>query len=272
MKNKIVKILTDGGIERNEALCEADLIIESVSGLSKEEILCATFLKNTEKMIEIATQRAHSRKPLQHLLGYVHFMGEKFMVTPDVLVPRAETEILVDEALKTINKHDVKTVLDIGTGSGCIACIVGLKSNCEVLGVDISLDALDVAINNVQNLGLIRKVLIRKSDLFSNIKESFDLIVSNPPYIPFTEKGNLQPEVLFDPEIALFADDNGLEFYKKIITEAPKHLNNGGFLIFETGASQGDEIVKFMKDYVNIRTVNDLSGIKRVVSARKKGW
>jgi len=270
MKGKIVEILKKGGIEPNEAICEAELILEKADGISREGLLRGEDIQNINRVLEIANERSKSRKPIQYLLGLADFMGEEFIVTPDVLIPRAETEILVDEALKLIKIHNFKTVLDIGVGSACVACMVAKGSDCEVLGVDVSLEAMDVAIRNVQKLNLIRRVLIRKSDLFSNVGEKFDLIVSNPPYIPYSEKKNIQREVQYEPEGALFAQDNGLEFYKKIIAEAPKYINNGGFLIFEVGVNQAQKVASLLNEFENVQIIKDLSGIERVVKAQKK--
>ena len=176
---------------------------------------------------------------------------------------------------KNRNKIDI---LDIGVGSGCISCALAKKlkeKEIEILGVDISLEALEVTIENINKLDLVRKVILRKSDIYSKIRpiEKFDLIISNPPYIPINQKESLQSEVKnFDPELALFTSDaDGVEFYKKIIEGAPSCLKQNGFIAFELGINQA-QLVKNMleKDFKNIETTKDLAGIERVITAQAK--
>ena len=198
-------------------------------------------------------------------------MGEYFKVTPDVLIPRDETEILVRKAIEIINDNAFEEVLDIGTGSGCIACTIAKKTNATVLGVDISSDALRIALDNVTKLGINNRAIFRKSDLFEKVREGeiFDLIISNPPYIPFGTK--LSEEVLKEPSMALFAEENGLKFYRQIVEQAPEFLNEDGYLMFELGIGQSSEVKKFMeKDFKNIEIIKDLAGIDRVILGQKK--
>ncbi|MFA7658519.1 MAG: HemK/PrmC family methyltransferase [Candidatus Gastranaerophilaceae bacterium] len=171
-------------------------------------------------------------------------------------------------------KHPLR-VLDIGTGSGCIACIIAKLTDSQVLGVDISTDALRVALENSSKLGLFNKAVFRKSDIFSNInpEEKFDVIISNPPYIPQKERGNLQTEVGFEPESALFARDvDGIEFYEKIVTKATGFLNEGGYLMFELGINQSDKVKILMQNagFENIEIEKDLAGIERVITGNRK--
>ena len=161
---------------------------------------------------------------------------------------------------------DGQKVLDIGTGSGCIACTIAKKTSATVLGVDISSDALRIALDNVTRLGINNRAVFRKSDLFSKIRaeERFDMIISNPPYIP---KGTeLEPELRHEPSIALFAEENGLQLYRKIVSEAPDYLNEGGWLIFELGIGESDAVKSFMDEYFEGVTVEkDLNGIDRII-------
>ena len=241
-------ILKEANIEEYQA--EAKLIVLEISNLSLEEIMLGKDIPNKTKILDIAYKRAQTKKPIQHLLGYSHFMGEKFIVNEFVLIPRDETEILVKEAFELIkNKKEKLDILDIGVGSGCISCSLAKKlhnKDIEILGVDISFEAIETALENINKLNLVRKVILRKSDIYSKIRncEKFDLIISNPPYIPIKEKENLQKEVLnFDPHLALFAsDDKGIEFYEKIIKDAPKYLKKDGFLAFEIGINQAPYI------------------------------
>lgn len=275
--NKVEKILLDNGIEEYKQ--EAKLIVLELSGLTYEQIILGNEVKNEEEILALALKRAKTHKPIQHLLGYSYFMGEKYLVNENVLIPRDETEILVNTAYKLLkDKKEKIDILDIGLGSGCISCAIAKKlkdKDIEILGVDISLEALEVALENINKLDLIRKVIVRKSDLFSKIRdcEKFDLIISNPPYIPIGEKKNLQKEVAdFEPSLALFALDNdGVEFYKKIIKEAPKFLKKDGFLAFELGINQSLSVKDMLeKDFSEINIIKDLALIDRVITAKKK--
>lgn len=272
--HEIVKILTDSGIEPNEANAEVKLLIEHFAGFGVKDIIMGSKLtsEKLELVKEKAELRARTRRPIQHIIGLADFMGEKFIVNPSVLIPRGETEFLVRKAVEIINSKDFKAILDVGTGSGCIACMIAKYTHAQVIGLDISTDALNTALDNASKLNLNNRAIFRKSDIFSNVKpgESFDMIVSNPPYIPPSEKANLQKEVTFDPETALFTEDEkGLEFYEKITEQAPKILNKNGFLVYELGAGQSDEVKKIMEanGFGNIDIIKDLAGIERVISA-----
>ncbi len=277
MIKTIENILKQGGIEEYQA--EAKLIVLEVSGCSYEQILMGCQIPNSEKIFEITKKRVETKAPIQHLLGFSRFMGEKYIVNENVLIPRDETEILVDKAYELIKNIKTKIdILDIGVGSGCISCALAKKlkdKDIEILGVDISLEALEIAIENVNKLDLVRKVILRKSDIYSKIREceKFDLIVSNPPYIPINEKENLQDEVKnFDPELALFAsDEKGIEFYKRIISGAKNCLKPNGFLAFELGINQAQLVKNMLEaDFKNIEITPDLAGIERVITAQLK--
>ena len=273
MISEIVKILKDANIDEPQA--KAKIILRELANLSAEDIFLGKEIKNKDEVLDFAEKLAKTGAPLQHLLGYWYFMGEKFIVTHDTLIPREETEFLVNCALDKVNKIGTKNVqvLDIGTGSGCIACMIAKNApQTEVLGVDISLNALQVALENVQKLDLIKKVVFRKSDIFSALREGekFDIIVSNPPYISEDDYNNLDKVVKdFEPKSALLAGDCGFEFYKKIICDAKKYLNKGGYLIFECGHNQADEICKLFEkhNFTLSDIICDMAGIKRVVCA-----
>lgn len=270
---EILKILTDSGIEPNEANVEVKMLLEHFANYSVKDII--TGKKLTAEKLEIVKEkaelRAKTRKPVQHIIGFADFMGEKFIVNPSVLIPRDETEILVRKAVEIINENNLKMALDVGTGSGCIACMVAKHTDCQIIGLDISTDALNTALDNASRLNLFNKAIFRKSDVFSNVKpnESFDIIISNPPYIPPSEKKNIQKEVTFDPQNALFTEDEkGLEFYEKISAGAPKILNKGGYLLFELGIGQSKDVKLIMEQngFKNIEIIKDLAGIDRVIT------
>lgn len=268
----IVKILTDSGIPQNEANIEVRLLIEHFAGYTPIDIIMGKKLDNEKLKIveEKAKFRAQTHQPIQYIIGQADFMGEKFIVNPSVLIPRDETEILVRKAVEIIKENKFKQIMDMCTGSGCIACMVTLLAPCQVMGVDISTDALHVAFSNMEKFNLFNKATFRKSDLYSKIRsdERFDLIVSNPPYIPPVMKKNIQEEVSFEPNLALYTEDEkGLEFYQKITKDAPKFLNNGGYLLFELGIGQSKDVAEIMKKskFVDIQIIKDLAGIDRVI-------
>ena len=270
---EVVKILTDAGIEKNEADIEVKLLIEHFCGYSEKDIILGNKLDydKLEIVKEKAIQRAQTREPIQHIIGFADFMGEKFIVNPSVLIPRDETEILVRKAIEIINKNNLKHALDVGTGSGCIACMIAKYTDCQIVGLDISNDALSTALDNASRLNLFNKAIFRKSDIFSNVKpsEKFDIIISNPPYIPIIKKTELQEEVKYDPELALFTKDNeGVEFYSRIISGSSAVLNPKGYLAFELGINQSYIVSDYMKDngFCDIEIIKDLAGIDRVIT------
>ena len=268
----ITNILIDGGISENEAKAETYIMLDHFFNYNlKKEVMGETL---TTEQLEFLAEKAHyqveTNLPIQYITGFADFMGEKFIVNKDVLIPRDETELLVRESVRIINKNSLKNALEIGSGSGCISCMVAKLSNIQIIGVDISNEALHVALDNATRLNLFNKAIFRKSDIYSKVHnyEKFDIIISNPPYIPLKEKATLQKEVQFEPDLALFAkDDLGLEFYEKIIKDAHKYLNSGGFIAFELGINQAPYVKKLLEDanFTQINIVKDLAGIERVI-------
>lgn len=219
-----------------------------------------------EKYIDLIARRSR-HEPLQHILGYTEFMGLEFKVNKHVLIPRQDTETLVEEVLKV---SDNKDVLDLCTGSGCI--IISLKKLANInnaVGADISKDALKIArhnrsINNVD-------VTFIESDLFSNIEGKFDIIVSNPPYISSEDIEDLSVEVRdYEPLIALDGKEGGLYYYKAIVKEVRNYLKPRGLLFFEIGYNQADYMVNILEQERIIETevIKDLAGHNRVVKAK----
>ena len=207
--------------------------------------------------------------PLQYIAGETEFMGLKFKVNSSVLIPRQDTETLVEEALKTIKPG--MRVLDLCTGSGCI--IISILHNVpDVYGLatDISKQALNVAKENARLHGLAAD--FEQSDLFRNIVGKFDVIVSNPPYIPSAEVVNLMPEVgKFEPPEALDGKEDGLYYYREMIAACPDYLNPGGRIFFEIGFDQGEEVTGMLRagHFEEIRVIRDLAGKDRVVTGMK---
>lgn len=268
----IEKILTDSGIEPNEAKVEVRLLIEHFAGYSLVDILMGKKLTEDKLKIveEKAKLRAKTHEPIQYIIGLADFMGEKFLVNKDVLIPRDETELLVRKAIEIIKENNFKMVLDMCTGSGCIACMIAKLTNSQAMGVDISTEAIHTAFKNMEKFGLYNRAIFRKSDIYSKIREDekFDLIVSNPPYIPPKEKETIQEEVSYEPDLALYTtDEKGLAFYEKIIKDATKFLNKGGYLMFELGIGQSTSVAQLMKKagFENIKVLKDLANIDRVI-------
>ena len=215
-------------------------------------------------------QRRLRRVPVSHILGYRDFFEHRFIVTPDVLDPRPETELLVVEALK----ESFQNVLDLGTGSGCILLsLLAKKTNVQGVGIDNSATAISIARKNAKNLHLESRVRLNVSDWFSNVgKQKFDLIVSNPPYIHPNQLELLSPEVLQEPMLALTDNEDGLNAFKEIATNAQKFMVAGGRLIFEIGFDQGPEVVEILNisGFQDIRVLPDLNGSDRIVSCCSK--
>lgn len=271
---QVEKILKDGGIEPNEAKIEAKMFVKHFCGLTETALILKNEFKECEDLMKSLEIRVKQRIPIQQIIGSAYFMGEDFIVNDKVLIPRDETEILVRKAVEIINKYEFRKVLDIGTGSGCIACIIAKLTDAQALGVDISTDALQIALDNSSKLKLFNRAIFRKSDIFSNIRndganfEKFDLIISNPPYIPPHEKSNIQREVSYEPELALYATDkNGIEFYEKIISQAHDYLNPNGYLMFELGINQSSLVKELLEanNFKNIEIIKDLAYIDRVI-------
>ena len=257
-----------------DAAIDAWHLLEYVTGISKAFYYGEPFRKISEdeanqywKYIEKRAQRI----PLQHITGSQEFMGYEFLVNEHVLVPRQDTESLVEEALKVI-KPDMN-ILDMCTGSGCILISL-LKYAMErkhvprlqAVGADISEDAIAVAKENGQRLEV--PVTWIQSDLFENVSDKFDLIVSNPPYIRTEVIQGLEDEVkLHDPWIALDGHEDGLYFYRKIVNESISHLNEGAWLMFEIGYDQAADVSRLMEDtgFCNVYVKKDLAGLDRVV-------
>ena len=270
---KLIQILIDSGVEPNEAKCEVRMLCEHFCNYNELDKLRGKNLTGPQLALleENVRKRAETKLPIQYITGKAWFMGEYFKVTSDVLIPRDETEILVRKAIEIVNTHNLKSVLDIGTGSGCIACTLAKQTSATVLGIDISTDALRVALDNVTSLGINNKAVFRKSNLFESVhdNEKFDLIISNPPYIPYGT--DLQPEVLHEPSVALFADENGMEFYGKITEFAPKYMNDGGYLMFELGEGQSEQVLRLMNNsFHEIEIIKDLANIDRVILGKLK--
>lgn len=260
-----------------EEALNARLLLEHVCGTchndlyaNSERVLTEEEEREYENLIRLRVQRV----PLQHLTGHQEFMGIDFVVNRDVLIPRQDTEILVEEALIAVSDSD--RVLDLCTGSGCVLLsLMCFKNNITGVGSDISEAALKVAKENYERLsGRINgKASFIKSDVYENITGLFDVILANPPYIKSSDIEHLMPEVKdHDPITALDGGEDGLDFYRRIIEESDAHLENEGKLIMEIGFDQAQDVMDILeKNYFDdIRIIKDLAGLDRVVYARKE--
>jgi len=217
---------------------------------------------------EAILSRREKREPMQYILGSTGFMGLEFHVESGVLIPRPDTEILCEEALKRLKPG--ARVLDIGTGSGALAVsIASLAKDAQVTAVDVSDTALAIARGNAEKNGA--EVRFVKSDCFAALDgEIFDMIVSNPPYIDREDMQKLMPEVLQEPELALFGGEDGLDFYRRISREARAHLADGGCLLFEIGYKQKDDVSALLAQYIGESfALKDYGDNWRVVGAVK---
>lgn len=222
--------------------------------------------KQYKEYLSLIDQRA-TRLPLQHITHVREFYGLEFYVNEHVLIPRQETEVLVEEALRYA---EGKKVLDICTGSGCIILSIAKNATLKkAVAVDISSEALKVANRNMQQLGC--QVEFICSDLLEKVTGKYDVIVSNPPYITSAEIKTLEPEVrLHEPMLALDGTEDGLEFYRRITKEAGSYLEEGGHLLYEIGYDQGEAVATLMKQagFEEVKVIQDLTGRDRVVTGR----
>ena len=266
------KVLEEHGI--GDASVDAWILLEHITEISramyyvnpKQEITSEQKIQY-EYFIE---QRAR-RIPLQHLTKEQEFMGLTFEVNEKVLIPRQDTEILVETVLEDLEPN--MRVLDVCTGSGCI--LISLlkmlqdgrgQDTVKGVGVDISKEALEVAEKNARKHNT--EAVFLQSDLFENVEGMYDIIVSNPPYIKTEEIEKLEDEVkLYDPMLALDGKEDGLYFYRKIIKESRKYLKKNGKLYFEIGHTQGEEVKTLMEEagFSDVRVKKDLAGLDRVV-------
>lgn len=258
--------LEKAGIQ--EAALDARLLLEEVCRTDRNTLLVhgdRAVTEEEETQFRIFIERRSTHEPLQQITGWQEFMGLRFSVTEDVLVPRQDTETLVEEVMRYL--RDGMEILDVCTGSGCILLSLLRYSNgCRGVGCDISEKALAVAGQNAKELGISAQFI--QSDLFESIEGRFEYIVFNPPYIRKDMIPTLMEEVRdHEPLIALDGGEDGLDFYRKITREATEHLYSGGMLFFEIGYDQGEAVKLLMEEegYEEVTVSQDLAGLDRVV-------
>lgn len=247
---------------------DAEWIVSIVTGIKRSELGGDSRVKSShiDKIDELAAERIKG-KPLSYVLGNADFYGYEIKVDERVLIPRSETEELVSEVLKVVKNTD--KVLDLCTGSGAIALVINKKSGASVTATDISEAALEVAKENFKQFDA--AVETRLIDLYGDLSEKFDIIVSNPPYIKTEEIDTLDKEVKdYEPRIALDGGDDGLDFYRRICEGAKQRLNEHGKLFLEAGYGEAEEIKKMLENDFNVEIIKDISGIDRIIKAELK--
>lgn len=258
---------------------DAELIMMFIMGFTKVEL----FTKNDAELSDNAyedyrnlLEKRAKGVPLQYITGECEFMSLPFIVNENVLVPRPDTETLVEKILECIKSNDIKTVMDIGTGTGCIPISLIHYGDIDAYAVDISIDAIEIAIKNAKRNNVEDKICFINSNLFESVPEELygkiDVIVSNPPYIPTGDLKGLMREVRDnEPIIALDGGKDGLYFYKRIVSECGDILKSKGYLFFEIGYNQGDSVSSLMvqNGFENIEVIKDLYGNDRVVCGKR---
>ena len=223
-------------------------------------------------MENLTNEYIEKKKPIQYILGYSYFCGLKLKVNNNVLIPRPETELLVERAILEIKKHNYKKAIDLGTGSGAIAITVKKATGIDMTAVDVSKEALSVALENSSIYEL--SINFIQGDMFDAIKTKYDVILSNPPYISSDDINNID-KIVYDnePHLALFGDDNGLYYYKKMIDGIDRYLTDDGVVIMEIGEKEAKQVGLYLdchKPNYQMEVLKDYNNLDRVIVIRKK--
>jgi release factor glutamine methyltransferase len=254
---------------------DAEILLQAITGIHRsmmyarpEQLLTTEQIEDLQPLVA----RRERGEPIAYIVGIQEFWSMELQVSAAVLIPRPETELLVESALERVPLNDPSRVLDLGAGSGAIAlAIAHARANAQVLGVDVSHDAIDMALRNQRKLG-IRNVEFKRSDWFSAIAEQkFDVIASNPPYVAANDV-DLSPAVAdFEPRLALIAGPTGLEAIDRIVKEANRHLNPRGWILFEHGWKQGPAVRSLLVQhgYSHVVSRPDLAGHERVTEGQR---
>lgn len=270
---EIVAKLQNAGVESAE--WDAVLLVERFCRLSREQILADPERQLVSPDLDSAVEHRAARTPLQYLLGEWQFYRQTYRVSPGCLIPRADTEILVEEAIRRLPKGSF--FADLCTGSGCIAIsILCERSDTSAVAVDLSDDALAIAAENASRNGVADRLILKKADLLAQEEWNAGLpipaaLLSNPPYIRTDELANLSPEVQNEPRMALDGGDDGLIFYRKLLAVAEKWLVPDGFCLFEIGFDQANEVQALAKKQAfDCRILRDYGGNDRVAVLKKQ--
>lgn len=273
---KVVERLIEIGV--SSPRLEARLLIEDAFKNKKTDIFSVVLNEKEQKKLEENLKKRLMHMPLDKILQKKDFYKETFVTSEDVLSPRPDTEILVEESIQTAKTHGLKSVLELGVGSGCVLLSI-LKEITDIqgVGVDCSRKALFIARQNLENLKLQKRCQLMEADWFKDdflklFSQKFDMVVSNPPYIPTADISELEPEVKnFDPMMALDGGKDGLDSYKRIAFLLPNLLKKGGYALFEIGQGQSKQVCSIFEEqnFKLDRIVPDLAGIERVLVFQK---
>ena len=271
--------LRDAGIKDAEAGLDARLLAQRLLGWDAAQFFTAASdtppARFASQYDELVARRA-GREPIAYITGRQQFWDLTFEVSPAVLIPRPETELIVEAALELFPDRDAPlAIADVCTGSGCLAvALAHERPRATFVATDVSADALDVARRNVARLGVEARIRFILTDLFRDVDGSFDLIVANPPYVRQRDRVSLQPEVReHEPAVAIFAQDDGLSIIRGLVEQAAAHLKHGGILMFEFGFGQDVEVEQLIADAPELTMIGlkrDLQGIARTAIARKE--
>ena len=270
--------LRDAGIPTDEADLDARLLAEHVLGWSTERFFTDADQREPvgfpDQYHRLIGRRA-AREPFAYIVGHQEFWGLTFEVTPAVLIPRPETELLVEIVLELVRAGAAPVrVCDAGTGSGCVAVAIAReRPQTTIVALDVSAEALAVAQRNAERHHASARISFLQSDLFGGVSGTFDVVVSNPPYVPERDRRTTQPEVRdFEPEAALFAGRDGLDAIRRLVRDAPTRLTPNGWLVFEFGFGQADAVGELISSTAGLRMValrRDLQAIPRAAVAQR---
>lgn len=275
LQKKITKILAEGGIETNSL--DARIILKEIFNFDEKELILNSDLILSESKIskvqKIITRRLNF-EPVSKIFGKRDFYNSTFSISDDVLDPRPETENIVEIANNFILEKGYESFIDLGTGSGCIILsILKENKNLTAVGVDISIDAINIAKKNSKDMNLEKRSSFLVSNWLSSIYSSYDLIISNPPYIPSDEIITLSKTVKnFDPLISLDGGQDGLKCYKEIAQDINRVINKNGRVILEIGYNQAHDVIKIFesKEFKLLKIYNDINGLNRILTFESK--
>ncbi len=274
---QFINLYKNRGFSFEDAKSEIDFALDVLFGYKYNDFLLGKPIEKwqAEKLKKIFEERTLTHRPIQQIIGQAFFFGRKFFVDNSTLIPRPETELLAEEAVNILKNFPEAEILDIGTGTGCIPITIYLElnNNVKIDAVDISSQTLETAGKNKLFHNIFNGIEFIKSDLFENVECKYDVIISNPPYIPLKIKDTLDVEVKdFEPYNALFTnDDLGIEFYIKIIDKVRDYLKDNGYVLFELGINQGGAVKNYLEEnnFKNIKLIKDLNSIDRVIIFQK---
>ena len=267
----------EAGISSALASLDAEVLARQVLGWDRARFLTDRNEKATSVFLlkyEPLVARRERREPVSYILGTREFYGLDFEVGPDVLIPRHETEMIVEETLALVGKHGTPRIVDVGTGSGCIAISLALAiPGAQLIASDVSPGALNVARRNAARHGVLDRMTFVETSFLDGIEEGANVIVSNPPYVPSVSRPGLTPEVRdFEPRVAVFSSEDGLDCLRSVLAGAAAKLAAGGWLVMEFGCGQDDCVTALVHDVAGLDLVkirHDIQDIPRTVICRR---